>query len=137
MVNAPSFDALGVLGPPQVAAAHGRARPVVLALELAGVAAGGLRTITLMPQVAVIRFVQLAALAAFASSPSRHELLRYRSAHHPLSAPACGKKTQRNEHGNSEEDDYFLSFEEYGFEEDTEEDGYFHTGGIATVSDRC
>jgi hypothetical protein len=71
MRDAPDSHALNVGGAFEIVTALGRIAPAFLAGGLAALAAGGLRTVLLVPAIARIRFVQLTTMAALAS-PSRH-----------------------------------------------------------------
>ena len=80
--------------PAEVVPAFGRSPPAGLAGGLAGLAAGRLRTVSLVPAIPRVRFVQLPAIAALPLSASCHGRLQNRDTHVALATGRRPKKTQ-------------------------------------------
>ena len=106
----------------EVIAALGRSTPAALAGGLAGLAAGGLRTVALVPAIAWVGIVELPAVKALTSPLGCHDLPKigapeFRRRAHRFPKKIRGKKTQ----------DGRRRFVE-GVEEDAaEEDIHLHT----------
>ena len=122
----PGLDAKDIGPPVEIVQAFGRGPPAGLADGLAGLAAGRLRAISLVVEVARVRFVQLPAMAALTLSAWGHGLLRNDSSHvPPTAAPAHEENpteedppTAQEDQETAEEDPLFLPFEEDPAEED-------------------
>ena len=104
----PGLHSLAVGRPAEVVSALGRGSPASLAGGLAGLAASRLTAVPLVVQVARVGIVQLAAVAALASSGSDHGRLQNAAAHGGACtartpATSCANKTQREE--NQPEED--------------------------------
>ena len=125
---APGLHAQEVGRAAEVVAALGRIAPAVLAGGLAGLAAGRLRTVSLVKAITRVGLVQLSAFTALTPPRGCHDLRNIGEAPRTPTRPPASEEDPKEEDGRRrpevEENDLLKGTEE----DPAEEDPHFQTG---------